>query len=450
MYAERVSKPGPHPAMRDVARVLERQGRPLTPAQRVPAERQFSADLSHVRVHDDAPARNSAADLGARGYAWGEHVVLGANSRPDTLTHELAHVVQQGAAPGQGAPRLGARGDALERDAHAAADGARPPSLRAAERSVQMQPDDPNHARLHMPQSHSGFQRPPLSLGAGQLELHMMPEDSRRIDSYLAEHRFDLRQFNPALDGEATSIDAIVERVRPLLTPHAATSEIRRYIEGRFSALRTRALLHPGLGAAAGSAPGPRADVPSQLFLPASSLPRRSGGGSAQAQPIQGWQWVLQLATQVAAHQDISGRSNPPTDVTMQFQAARSFAGHADNEQGSEMQGMVQFGYNVTTGQVTVMAGAQYTEVFYLFNGHLQLGGFAQIMAGVAAGGGPVSAQIQPSVGAQAVVQIAKPRIGGREVSLAASAQVFRGLTFTPGGTSTQDTGGGIGFQASF
>lgn len=58
-------------------------------------------DLSHVRIHDRAVDRSLAADVGARAFTYGTNVWLGpGESRHDValLAHELAHVVQQGAA----------------------------------------------------------------------------------------------------------------------------------------------------------------------------------------------------------------------------------------------------------------------------------------------------------------------------------------------------------------
>jgi hypothetical protein len=65
-------------------------------------EASFGTDLSRVRVHDDAAAAASAADVDALAYTVGPHVVF-ARGRyaPETaagrrlLAHELTHVVQQ-------------------------------------------------------------------------------------------------------------------------------------------------------------------------------------------------------------------------------------------------------------------------------------------------------------------------------------------------------------------
>ncbi len=58
-------------------------------------------DLDSVRIHDDGLAHRSAAEIGARAYAFGRHIVLGRDRlTAQTLRHELAHVAQQPATPG--------------------------------------------------------------------------------------------------------------------------------------------------------------------------------------------------------------------------------------------------------------------------------------------------------------------------------------------------------------
>jgi hypothetical protein len=65
----------------------------------------MGADLSDVRIHDDAQAAELAANVRARAFTWRRHVYFAAGEyRPHereglrVLVHELAHVVQQGAA----------------------------------------------------------------------------------------------------------------------------------------------------------------------------------------------------------------------------------------------------------------------------------------------------------------------------------------------------------------
>ncbi len=92
------------------ARIQSRKtgGAPLPLPLRRYMEPRFGADFSAVRVHTDAEAARLSQRLGARAFTTGEHVFFGAGQfQPDTMAgrelvaHELAHTVQQGAAPQQ-------------------------------------------------------------------------------------------------------------------------------------------------------------------------------------------------------------------------------------------------------------------------------------------------------------------------------------------------------------
>jgi hypothetical protein len=84
-------------------RVALRSGaRPLEPATRRFFEARFHEPFGGIRVHTGASAERATQRLGARAFAVGEHVVVGAGEyRAGTpagmrlLAHELAHVVQQ-------------------------------------------------------------------------------------------------------------------------------------------------------------------------------------------------------------------------------------------------------------------------------------------------------------------------------------------------------------------
>ncbi|MGW1404961.1 eCIS core domain-containing protein [Streptomyces sp. NPDC002403] len=76
--------------------VLRTGGRPMDAPLREEMEARLGADFSDVRIHDDSTARASAAEVGARAYTSGHHVVVGAGGGDKhTLAHELTHVVQQ-------------------------------------------------------------------------------------------------------------------------------------------------------------------------------------------------------------------------------------------------------------------------------------------------------------------------------------------------------------------
>jgi hypothetical protein len=86
-----------------VHEVLRSPGQPLDSATRAFMEPRFGHDFSHVRVHSDAAAEQSAREVNANAYTAGHNIVFGAGRfAPGTHTgrrliaHELAHVVQQG------------------------------------------------------------------------------------------------------------------------------------------------------------------------------------------------------------------------------------------------------------------------------------------------------------------------------------------------------------------
>ncbi|MEV7834384.1 DUF4157 domain-containing protein [Streptomyces subrutilus] len=108
-----------------VHEVLRAPGRPLDDATRSDMETRLGADFSGVRVHDDSVARASAAEVGARAYTSGHHVVIGeGGADKHTLAHELTHVIQQRQGPVAGTDNgrglsVSDPGDRFEREAEA-------------------------------------------------------------------------------------------------------------------------------------------------------------------------------------------------------------------------------------------------------------------------------------------------------------------------------------------
>ncbi|MBE7450927.1 MAG: DUF4157 domain-containing protein [Kofleriaceae bacterium] len=104
----------------------------LPPIIQAKAEASTGADLSSVRVHDDAESHASCANLDALAYTLGHDIWFGAGQyQPGThggdrlIAHEVAHTVQQGSTPAAAPqPKLevSAPGDALEVEADVAAD----------------------------------------------------------------------------------------------------------------------------------------------------------------------------------------------------------------------------------------------------------------------------------------------------------------------------------------
>lgn len=90
-----------HPVQRSAVHdVLRAGGRPLDDDTRTEMEARLGADFSDVRIHTDSTARASAAEIGARAYTSGDHVVIGdGGADKHTLAHELTHVIQQRSGP---------------------------------------------------------------------------------------------------------------------------------------------------------------------------------------------------------------------------------------------------------------------------------------------------------------------------------------------------------------
>jgi hypothetical protein len=113
-------------------------GEPLDVSTRAHFETRFGRDFSHVRVHADGRAAESADAVGARAYTVGHRIVFGHNEydrravqrldeewqdprgvagaeRRKLLAHELTHVVQDEATPGapilRREPKHGSEGD---------------------------------------------------------------------------------------------------------------------------------------------------------------------------------------------------------------------------------------------------------------------------------------------------------------------------------------------------
>ncbi len=87
---------------------LDAPGRPLDASARAYMEPRFGHDFGRVRVHDGAAAESATRAVAARAFTVGNRIVFGAgqyvpgsDAGRRLLAHELAHVVQQRAAPGR-------------------------------------------------------------------------------------------------------------------------------------------------------------------------------------------------------------------------------------------------------------------------------------------------------------------------------------------------------------
>ncbi|WP_285597453.1 DUF4157 domain-containing protein [Kineosporia sp. NBRC 101731] len=171
-----------------------------------PMGQAFSADLSTVRVHHDQEATALATSLQARAFAYGNDLYFSAGAfQPGTasgrrlLAHEVAHVLQQSAAGGSGAPTIGRSDDPAEAAADAMADQA----LRASDPGrtdrgfVGEVPVNPDYRTLRRD---IGFEFEIKDLGVTSLEHDGGPQTLKKglsllqnSEQWIAQHRFDIQ-----------------------------------------------------------------------------------------------------------------------------------------------------------------------------------------------------------------------------------------------------------------
>ena len=121
-----------HPDVEAAIAASSGRGRPLSAGVSEQIGETLGDSFGDVRVHHDDHAAALSRAVSARAFTVGRDIFFGAGEyRPGTadgrqlLTHELAHVVQQRSAPSSGPLTVSEPGDALERDADAAARGSR-------------------------------------------------------------------------------------------------------------------------------------------------------------------------------------------------------------------------------------------------------------------------------------------------------------------------------------
>lgn len=118
--------------------VLSSSGQPLDAATRTFFEPRFGHDFSHVRIHADARAAESARSVNSLAYTVGRDVVFGVGQyAPGTaagqqlLAHELTHTIQQQSASLQATDKMqtGDQTSALEMESESAERGTASASL---------------------------------------------------------------------------------------------------------------------------------------------------------------------------------------------------------------------------------------------------------------------------------------------------------------------------------
>lgn len=190
MLADR--EPVQRSAVRDV---LRGGGRPFAGPLKEEMEERLGADFSGVRIHTDEAARASAAEIGARAYTSGDHVVLGdGGTDKHTLAHELTHVIQQREGPVAGADsgsglRISDPSDHFERAAEANARRVMsvvPPGMSAA--AARTAADQSEHAGETARGSGKGkaVQRVPVAEGTIGAAIHQELTGSREAIAQLA------------------------------------------------------------------------------------------------------------------------------------------------------------------------------------------------------------------------------------------------------------------------
>jgi hypothetical protein len=108
-----------------VVDVLRTSGSPVDPRIRAKAEHGLGTSLADVVVHTGPAAQRSTAELGARAYTSGRHIVVGAGGVDEhTMLHELTHAWQQSRGPVAGTDNgaglaVSSAHDEDERDAEA-------------------------------------------------------------------------------------------------------------------------------------------------------------------------------------------------------------------------------------------------------------------------------------------------------------------------------------------
>lgn len=119
-----------HPDVEAAIASASGRGRPLETRVAEQTGSAFGDSFSDVRVHHDEHAAALSRAVAARAFTVGRDIFFGAGEYSpasaggrELLTHELAHVVQQRGAAQSGPLTVSNPGDALEREAEAAARG---------------------------------------------------------------------------------------------------------------------------------------------------------------------------------------------------------------------------------------------------------------------------------------------------------------------------------------
>jgi hypothetical protein len=189
-----------------VHEVLRSSGEPLDAGVRASLEPRLGRNFEDVRVHTDAKAAVSAKSINALAYTAGSDVVFGAGQyKPSTaegrriITHELAHVIQQGGGRAPLPQRIGAENDPSEVEADRVADIADGSSGAMGYTTASLR-------RTFLQRASAGQ----LSCGSGPLTL----DDGTVIDDPVGVITAAETTVNQLLDSAIAELDFTIQQIR--------------------------------------------------------------------------------------------------------------------------------------------------------------------------------------------------------------------------------------------
>ncbi|MFD7612790.1 DUF4157 domain-containing protein [Streptomyces sp. NPDC059828] len=229
-----------------VHQVLGSAGRPLDSALGGEMSARFGGvDFSSVRVHTDAVAQRSAAEIGASAYTSGSHVVWNGRDK-HTLAHELTHVIQQSQGPVAGTDnggglRVSDPSDSYERAAEANATrvmtGPAP-----VQRAVGPQEGGHEHdsaVQAHGGDDHAGFvQRAAVGFEFQQLNSEVeVDEDNEYEEPYQIPTQYYGQHWYVVQDGDA-NLEFVTHPFTDMRLLDAVMSEISRVAQAIYRQTR--------------------------------------------------------------------------------------------------------------------------------------------------------------------------------------------------------------------
>ncbi|QLJ02901.1 DUF4157 domain-containing protein [Streptomyces sp. NEAU-sy36] len=212
--------------------VLRTSGRPLDDDTRVDTEARLGTDFTDVRIHNDPAARASAAEIGARAYTSGNHIVLGdGGGDHHTLAHELTHVIQQRSGPVAGTDhgdglRMSDPADHFEREAEKSARSA---LSKPHQRPIGIVPASEAAASPPSPQSgsrHTSVQRVTQAKVKEYMTKTAEEKDSQRKNNYSGSWVPDRKESVPRkMDPDERALRHISTQLFTLATKIVASEE---------------------------------------------------------------------------------------------------------------------------------------------------------------------------------------------------------------------------------